>query len=106
MLVVGGDAATLWLWVGGVVAAVGPQRELGGGAIGAGRVVAGKHPAANTGRKSGCATGDEVSGADGARQPGRLRTDCGGVRAAALQHAASPTTLCRMAGRLARRSRA
>ena len=98
---VGGDAATLWLWAGGVGAAVGPQRELGGGAIGAGRVVARKYPAANTGRKSGCATGDEVSGADGASQPGRLRTDGGGVRAAALQHAASRTTLCRLAGGLA-----
>ena len=64
------------------------------------------HPAASAGRKDRGASGDEVSGADGARQPGRLRADGGRIRAASLRYAASRTTLCRLAGRLARGPRA
>jgi len=69
-------------------------------------VVAGKHPAASAGRKAGGATGYEVSGSDGARQPRRLRAHGVRLRAAALQYAGSGTTLRRLAGGLARGPRA
>ena len=52
------------------------------------------------------APGDEVSGAGGARQPGALPADGRRFRPAPLRHAASRATLCRLARRLARGSRA
>jgi ParB/RepB/Spo0J family partition protein len=57
-------------------------------------------------RKAGGATGHEVSGSDGARQPRRLRANGVGLGAAALPHAGSGTTLHRLAGGLARGPRA
>ncbi len=56
-----------------------------------------------TGRR---ATGDEVSGAGSARQPGAVCANGRRLRPAPLRHAASRTTLCRLAGRLARGPRA
>ncbi len=105
-LAVGGDGTKFRLFAGGVGATLGPQRELGVTTLGIGGVVAGNHPAASAGRKAGRATGDEVSGADGADQSGRLRAHGVGLRAAALQHAASRTTLRRLAGGRARGPRA
>ena len=105
-LAVGGDGTKFWLWAGGVGASLRPQRELGVAAVGLGGIVAGKHPAASAGRKAGGATGDEVSGSGGARQPRRLRAHGVRLGAAALQHARSGTTLRRLAAGLARGPRA
>ena len=105
-LAVVGEGATLWLLAGGVGAPLRPQRELGVAAAGAGRVAAGSDPAASARRSDRGATGHEVSGAGGARQPGGLRADGRRFRPAPLRYAASRTTLCRLAGGLARGSRA
>src|SRR6266852_5237791 len=105
-LAVGGDGTRFRLFAGGVGATLGPQRELGVTTLGIGGVVAGNHPAASAGRKAGRASGDEVSGADGTDQSGRVRAHGGGIGAAALQHAGSGTTLRCLAGRLKRGPRA
>jgi hypothetical protein len=105
-LAVVGDGATLGLLAGGVGAPLRPQRQLGVAALGAGRVAAGSHPAASARRQDRRATGHEVSGAGGARQPGAVRANGRRLRPAPLRHAASRTTLCRLAGRLARGPRA
>ena len=105
-LAVDGDGATLQLLAGRVGAALRPQRDLGIAAPGAGGSAAGSNPAAGARRQAGCATGDEVSGAGGARQRGGLRADGRRLHQALLCHAASRATLCRLAGRHARSSRA
>src|ERR1022692_4185277 len=98
--------SALGLLTGGVGAALRPQRELGVAALGVGRVAAGKHPAAGARGSDRGATGDQVSGAGSARQPGAVRANGRRFRPAPLRHAASRTTLCRLAGRLARGPRA
>ena len=72
-LAAGGDGAALRLLAGGVGAPLRPQHQLGIAAAGAGGVAAGSDPAASARRKARGASGDEVSGAGGASQRGRLR---------------------------------
>src|SRR5438105_241806 len=74
-LAVDGDGTTLRLLAGRVGAALRPQRDLGIAARGAGGGAAGSDPAAGARRQAGGATGDEVSGAGGARQRRGLRAD-------------------------------
>ncbi len=62
--------------------------------------------AASARRSHRGATGDEVPGASGARQPGPLRADGRRVRPASLRGAAGRATLRRLARRLARGPRA
>src|ERR1019366_4590838 len=65
----------LRLLAGAVGAALGPQRDLGIAAPGAGGGAAGSDSAASARRQAGGATGDEISGAGGARQRGGLRAE-------------------------------
>ena len=79
-LAAGGDGAALRLLAGGTGAPFRPQRELGVAAAGAGGVAAGSDPAASARRQNRGASGDEVSGAGGASQRGRLRAHGGRIR--------------------------
>src|ERR1039457_6329590 len=87
-------------------AALRPQRELGVATLGIGGTAAGKHPAAGARGSDRGATGHEVPRPSGARQRGAVRANGRRFRPAPLRHARSRTTLCRLAGRLARGPRA
>src|ERR1039457_1979697 len=87
-------------------AALRPQRELGVATLGIGATAARKHPAAVARGSDRGATGHEVPRPSGARQRGAVRANGRRFRPAPLRHAPSRTTLCRLAGRLARGPRA
>ena len=101
-----GDGAALGLLAGGSGAPLRPQRELGVAALGIGGTAALSHPAASARGSDRGATGHEVSGAGSARQRGAVRANGRRFRPAPLRYTAGRTTLCRLAGRLARGSRA
>jgi hypothetical protein len=101
-----GDGAELRLLAGRTGTPFRPQHELGIAATGARRIIARSSPAACTRRKSQRPDRDEVSGAGGARQRGRLRADGERIREAPLRYLAGGATLHRLARRLTRGSRA
>ena len=94
---VGGVGAALRIRTGGNGAPVRSERELGVAPAGAGRTVTRNDPTAGADRKDRRPRGDEVSGAGGAHQPGRLRADGRGVRTVSLRIAASRAVVCCLA---------
>ena len=105
-LAAGGTGAAVRLRAGGAGTAVRPQRELGVAAAGAGGVAAGGGAAAGAHRCHCGARGDEVCGADGARQRRGLPADGGGGSQAPLQQPCGRPVVCRLACGLAVGSRA
>jgi len=100
-LVTGRDGAAFRLWARRAGAAVRSQRELGVAACGVSGTAAGDNSAARAGGQSLGTDSDEVSGAGGTHEPGRLPANGRGLRATPLRHAGSRATLCRLAGRFA-----
>ncbi len=93
----GGVRAALRIRTGRTGAPVRSERELGVAPTGTGRTVTGNDPTASAGGKDRRSRGDEVSGAGGAHQPGRLRADGRSLRTVSLRIAASRTVVCRLA---------
>jgi hypothetical protein len=98
-LAVGRDGATLRLWAGRTGAPLRPQHQLGIAPAGAGGITAGSDPTASARRQDRGAGGDEVSGAGGPRQRGRLHAHGRRFRRTPLRHAASRATLYGLAAR-------
>jgi hypothetical protein len=96
-LAAGGDGAAIRLQPGGFGAAVRSQCELGVAAAGASRASAGNNSTAGARGQNRRAGGDEVSGAGGAEEFGRLPANGGDLRRASLRYARSGATLCRLA---------
>lgn len=82
-----------------------PQRELGFAPPGAGRSVAGSGPTTRARRQDRRASGDEASGAGGARRCERLPASGHHPHRTTLRFTRRPATLCGLAQRRAHRSR-
>jgi hypothetical protein len=93
----GGVRAAIRIRTGGAGASIRSERELGVAPTGAGRAAARGDPTASAGGQDLRARRDEVSGAGGPHQPGRLRADGRGLRTASLRIATSRAAICRLA---------
>src|SRR2546429_9351358 len=82
---------------GGLGPTVRSQCELGVTSLGLGRASSGQRTATSACRRDPGAGGDEVFGAGGAWQPGRLSADGRGVCAAQVHEPASRAVVCRLA---------
>src|SRR5207302_340362 len=89
--------ATFRLRPGGLGPTVRSQCELGVTSLGLGRASSGQRAATSACRRDPGAGGDEVFGAGGAWQPGRLSADGRGVCAAQVDEPASRAGVCRLA---------
>jgi len=105
-LAAGRTGAALRIFAGAVGAPLRPQRELGLAPPGVGGVVAADHSAASARRAHPGASGDAVSGAGGAPQPGRVREVGRCIPRVPLRPPAGWPTLRRLARRHARHARA